>query len=230
MRTVDIPAPRFFGTSGEVPEFGPVLIDAIDRRGTLSFRLSGGQVRLLAEDGDDDDGPVLLGRWRSPDMAMLPLETMGSRILTPFLFDVTGIRLHHSQIFTGGQGFRSIADFFLRNMLMAITQGMAVTCQPDANPMESGAGDSLRELRRQYLYLLRAIFADPAFEGRNVPETVDFLLANAYLPLLHFSDPLLQQGADALRAACREQGAEGGRRAVRAKLMGVRERMMGHFA
>lgn len=104
--------------------------------------------------------------------------------------------LRHDQIFTFGHPYRSIADFFMRNLLLGITRNADLVCRPDKIVNRSAA----QALREQFFFILKAMMTEPALTRRGPRETIDYLRASLYVPVMHFENALLGQGAERLRA------------------------------
>lgn len=224
---MDIPYRAFFTTEEKPQEFQSLLRTCIDSHGSLRTAITPDHVRLEVLDQADNAGKLQLsGCWRSPDFRPDNTEGVAVRLILPFLFEITEMKLPHSQIYTLGHSYRPLANFFMRNLFMAICRNAPATYE--TKQVGEAVTQGVRDLQRQYFYILKSVFSEPALENRSADEAIEFILANAYLPVLDFKSPLLQRGGQILRSALPGRDtARTGR--LKSQLLEARAKMLVHF-
>lgn len=190
--------PNGFVSADKKPaQFEALLHDVLRHKRVLTARFEAGGIVLSAGRGDvGARGPVLHGAWSTADLQGASFEAIGAKLFLPFLFTIGAVSLPHHQIHTFGHSYRSIADFFMRNLLLGIIRNEPIETRAEAvaNLTLSGA------LRNQYFFIIKAMIADPVLAERSARETVDYLRASTYVPVMRFENTLLRHGAESLRA------------------------------
>jgi hypothetical protein len=154
----------------------------------------------------DNDAPKelqLYGQWTTSSLRFAPLNNVGAKLILPLLFNATEVRLPHDQIYTLGHSHRSIAEFFARNLFLAAVRDAPIAFSD--TPVNSVSTQYVEEFRRGYFYILKAAFGESVFQNRSAGDVLNFVLLNAYLPILNFDDPLLRGGAEALRKSVNKE-------------------------
>jgi hypothetical protein len=207
---------RFFAAKEHFPEVDEVLHHCVARKYCLRLSLDAAGVSLSAS-GAEQARPVLslTGRWRSP---LLEGAHQGSALLlVPFILLIEELSLPAGSLYTLGRRDQSVADLFMRNFFYAACRSERMTFRTVAESANAAVTDGSRELTQTYLQIARACLKDSVFERGNAPELI---VACAHLPVLKFSNPLLEAGAAELRRvsaqASRQSGFSGQGRAAAA--------------
>lgn len=187
----------FFAPSSAWGAFRDMQLAAMQSGRALQASMHEDHVRLSLVDPAGRAGISLAGNWRSPDFAAANLDNAAVKMLLPFLFRISTVTLPVGQVFTCGESYRSVADFFMRNIFLSACRNSPIVCTTLENDAEGGG--NRRSLQRQYFFILKSIFDEPEFEARTADEAIDFLGANAYLPVLELNNPLLRHAGQKLR-------------------------------
>lgn len=196
-KTLRIAPEAFFSAEEKPAEFEEILHDAIKGKRAITVQFEPDALSLSSRGlAGEQAGLVLRGAWSTADLQDAGFDDIGTRLFLPFVFNIGVMSLRHDQIFTFGHPYRSIADFFMRNLLLGITRNADLVCRPDKIVNRSAA----QALREQFFFILKAMMTEPALTRRGPRETIDYLRASLYVPVMHFENALLGQGAERLRA------------------------------
>ncbi|TCT04007.1 hypothetical protein [Aquabacter spiritensis] len=219
---IEIPFPALFRAEEKPEAFRDLLYRCVEARGSLAVRLAADSAEITVS--DEAVGQIdVFGRWRGPGLAGDPADEVGVKLLLPLVFRFCEIVLPHGQIYTTGRAYRSVADFFVRNLFFAIARNERVAFR--AVPRGDVPAHAAAEFQRQYFYLIKGYFPEPVFHRNSVGDAMDLLAANLFLPVATFENPLLRHGGRALRQAVRAGEAS----ELKAGLLDARAAMMAHF-
>jgi hypothetical protein len=193
---VEMPFDRFFSADKKPSAFRDIVTLGLSQRRTLTCRITTNAVFIDAEQAASTE-LRLFGTWTAPSLENSLGDDVGAKLILPLLFNATKIELPHDQLYTLGHSYRSIADFFTRNLYLAVLRDAPVVFRKQA--IDKVSAQQLHALRRQYFYILKAEFAEDCFQARNAEDALNFVFINTYLPVLQFSNPLLRRGAETLR-------------------------------
>lgn len=225
---MEIPYRAFFAAEERPADFQDLLHACFDTRGELRATIAPDHVRLEVLDQVNNAGKLRLsGCWRAPDFQPDDLESLAAKLTLPFLFKIAAVGLPHSQIYTLGHDHRPLADFFMRNLFLAICRDVATTCETITTAAAVAQGVS--DFQRQYFSILKATFDEPALEQGSANDAIGFIQANAYLPILNFNNPLLQHGAQHLRFILSKRGEHSRIGHLKSQVLEAREKMLVHF-
>ncbi|TBX16178.1 hypothetical protein [Nioella sediminis] len=224
-----IPFDDFFQADRKPAEFANMLGDCFARRGSLGVECRKDAFRVsLRASSNLGSGVKVAGNWRGPDFESTDFSHAGTKLFLPFLFEISEINLSHAQIFTLGHSYRSLADFFMRNLLLSLCRDEALDI--DGSGQEIVDDGVVRNFQRQYFYIFKTLFPEPVLEKRHARESIDFMQANAYVPVMDFQNPLLRLGAEQLRATCLSRSGQKSQEQLLKGLHQARQKMMAHFS
>lgn len=222
---LDIPYASFFSGSEKPSNFQDLIARCLTKRLTLRARLAaeGASMEVVNDPCKDLQ---LIGHWRSPGMCAVPAGNVGAKVLLPLLFNPAEIRIPYAHFFTLGHPYRSIADLLARNLFLAITRDAPVSLVTTS--FNDAPSNKRRQFRNSYYYILKTAFPEAMFGVSSTPEALDLVLANAYLPVCSFDNPLLRVGADMLRNRM-GSSPEANVASSKARVIAVRETMMNSY-
>jgi hypothetical protein len=142
-----------------------------------------------------------------------------------FLFYSIETRLSWDQLYTLGHTYRSIADFFARNIFLAVCRDASIIFKEDAS---EASAQHLRTFRRHYFFILKAEVTEGCFQSQNADDFLNYVFLNAFLPVLDFENPLLGSGVSVLRKFV-EIESRNDLPLLKAQLMNVRAAVMSNY-
>jgi hypothetical protein len=195
----------FFSPKSRLDDIASLLERALGTKGSIGFTLGDKAVSLQVREGAAPAGVQVAGQWATNGLGRA-VESMGAKILSPFLFRVRRVELPHHCVFTTGRADRSIADMFLRNLFLAALAGRSVLYRRDAEPWSGDVGKRSRELGQRYLWLI---------------------VAAAHLPLLRFDSDMLELGMEEIRDGVEaSMPDEDGPAALKSEFLALREGLL----
>ena len=213
----------FFSPKSRLDDIASLLERALGTKGSIGFTLGDKAVSLQVREGAAPAGVQVAGQWATNGLGRA-VESMGAKILSPFLFRVRRVELPHHCVFTTGRADRSIADMFLRNLFLAALAGRSVLYRRDAEPWSGDVGKRSRELGQRYLWLIRSGLPEPVFLRRNA---IELLVAAAHLPLLRFDSDMLELGMEEIRDGVEaSMPDEDGPAALKSEFLALREGLL----
>lgn len=218
--------PSFFDARQKWGGFSDFLTTAVAAGRAVRITLLPEDV-LLEAVGNVSTAIQLEGRWQTPGCQGLVLNEAAVKIALPFLFASTRITLPPEQVMSFGQSYRSIADFVMRNLFIASCRNAPLTLAQETLPDDIRRG--AEQLQRQYFYIVKAAFKEPEFESRRANEVMELFLANAYLPVLDFENPVLARSGHCLRNACFREPRNVDPAQTETAILAQRARMVPHF-
>lgn len=190
----------FFGRDPSLGKVRDLLRGCAAKQGTLLLHLEGDAVVMSSgKPSGPPDVITVEGQWRTPDLRIAGDSAMSARLFLPFLFGLSAMALPWREVHATPHDFRPVADFFARNLLLAVARGTPVVCREKPVPPETMA--AVKELQRQYFLAFKALFAEPLFQEHSAPDAIELMVAGAYAPGVTFDNVLLQGGLRELRKA-----------------------------
>ncbi|MGD9921503.1 MAG: hypothetical protein AB7V13_08655 [Pseudorhodoplanes sp.] len=223
-----IPFRAFYRADEKPAAFRDILRGCLAGGTAISAEIGAETVTLDLQSGANASAALRLGgRWCAPDFHAGPSHEVGMKLMLPLLFCASRIVLPYAHIYTIGRDHRSVADFFARNLFLAMGRNAPVSLE------ESGDGEAsanaVGDFRRQYFYIVKATFSESIFQERSAADIFDLMLANSYLPVIPFKNPLLRRGGEALRNSVRAVGADRDVAALKLRLMDARKTILAHY-
>lgn len=217
---------RFFAPKERSPQVVDVVHECVARKSSLHLKLSRAGVTLSVDSSDPQDRLLTLsGRWRS---AVLEGEhrSAGALVLVPFVFLIEELCLPHTSLFTLGRGGRWVSDFFMRNFFYAACRQEKMLFHTVPAAPSDAITKGSHDLARTYLWIAKANLKAKVFDRGNAPELI---LADTHLPLMAYSNPLMDAGAAALRHTAAQAVAADPQRAQKRACLQVRERLVATY-
>lgn len=181
-------------------EFVALTRRALAHKGAIALSIGAQGVRVALEPAAGSEGGAELrlgGHWRTADLSRARLQETGGRLMLPLLYRISQVRLPQDLIFSIGRDHRSPAGFFARNLLLGLLRNAPLHLSDvDEN---ADARRHLREFQSQYFFALRSLVGDGVFGERNAVEFADMVMANCFVPVIRFPNPLLEHGCAAIR-------------------------------
>lgn len=193
---VELAHERFFASEG-IPDIEPILARCLSDSMDLHVALTPGGVSVTTLRPESVGGGAIVvgGRWRS-NLLDGSYQHPGALLLAPFLFTFREMRLPFRALYTQGRKTRSVADVCMRNYLFAAIRGEPIQFRSDD---ETGAlTRTSAQLAKIYLWMTKEYLKEDLLSR---PNAIELILANAHMPLLAFSNPLLNGGVSAFQAA-----------------------------
>ena len=141
----------FFGPASAWDGFRDIQLGAIQSGLALEASMQSDHVRLALVERPNNSEIEILGNWRSPDFGAADMKCVAVKLMMPFLFRTSAVTLPVDQIFTYGKSYRSIADFFMRNVFLGACRNTPIACV--AQTIAGDREDGTRKLQRQYFTL-----------------------------------------------------------------------------
>ena len=193
--SVEISFQEFFSADKTPSSFRDLLVLCLTRKRTLSFRITPSAVILKVEE-DGLAGLKIHGAWTASSFRSAPMGNNGVKIIAPLLFNTCEGRLVWDQLYTLGHSYRSIADFFARNIYLAACRDAPISFKEDTS---AASAQHLRTFRRHYFFVLKAEITEGYFQSQTADDVLNFIFLNAFLPVVVFENPLLESGGRLLR-------------------------------
>lgn len=223
---IELSYPRFFEPKRASPDVDKVLYDCIAHELPLCLNLGASGVALSAPCAEHNHNTLsLTGRWRSP-LLESAYSSAGALVLVPFIFLIEHLCLPPRILYTFGRADRSVADFFMRNLFFAACRRERMDFHTPAGNSNAAVTQNCRELARRYLWIAKAYLKDEAL-SRSHPS--ELIVASAHLPLLKFSNPLMETGAADLRQVFAEASRNGGVSRQKSAFLQARKKMMAAY-
>lgn len=185
----------FFEAKQDCPKVEDLLYYCIAHKLSLRVNLCPAGVLLSApHTGQTHRVLSLTGRWRST--LLEGAYDSAALMLVPFILLIEDLFLPPGSLYTLGRGNRSVADLFMRNFFFAACRCEQMTIHTAAVGSNAAVFKGSHGLTWTYLQIVRAYLKDNVFDRSNAPELI---VACAHLPLLRFSNPLIEAGAADLR-------------------------------
>jgi len=214
-----------FFNSGAVNEmFDQVLQRCVYEKRAFQLEFGEGQVevRLLKSSPDQQrlelEGSSLVG------ISDIDVSSTGGRLILPLTVSVSSIYLPESQIYAIRRGQRTIAEFFTRNLFMALARGDADIEVLDEEPTQ-GQIKLTDELMTRYIWIFRHFVKDKFLQPGS---TVEKLLINLFVETDAAETKLLGLGMSELRNAFQDQFSNSPDHLLR-EYKNVRQRVLSHF-
>lgn len=218
--------PEFFNSSQTWAGFTAMLETALSMRKTMRVTLLPEKAQLEIVD-KTTDCIGLQGHWRTPYFEGFSANEAATKIVLPFLFEISQISIPSNQILSFGQDYRSTADFFSRNLFIAACQNISLTLREV--PVSGAIRHAALQLQKQYFFVLKAAIEEPEFQNHGAKEIIDLFLANAHLPVINFKNPVLERSWDIMRAACFQDKPVVERTLLETNILTARTKMSVHF-
>jgi len=174
------------------PDFSVILGRAFGEAGSIKMRLekSTTSVEFLPRRSAAD--PISLDGWcLEPDLDLRKLNSAPEKILLPFILDIRSISLPGAAIISVGKRGRSVADFFLRNLFLALMRNQKVRFF--ASPESTVPKQQAKLLTKHYSFVFSHFFSEPLLSDRTGEEAVELLMSNILYPMGVFQSVLLNR-------------------------------------
>ncbi len=194
-----------FANDGQSARLRPLIVACMQRQGALVLELSAQTVQLRVEDTAGRGGPLrLTGQPSMPDLNLSAIDQVGAKLILPLMFDIQTLCLPHRQIFYYGREFRSVAEFFARNLYLAAVRNVSLDIQ--AVPTHK-LPESAIMFKHEYYFILKHALPDEQLKSRNANESIDLIALNAYLGAQYFSHALLNRQLGSAHAESQHHSA-----------------------
>lgn len=224
---LELPFRGFFTPDEKSAVFPKLVEECFARRGTLSVEFGPETVVVTVEAEDNGTrGLRLFGDWRATEFQGLRADEAGVKLVLPFVFNVTGIRLPNCEIYTLGRECGPISDLFVRNVFFAMGRNAPVVVE-ERGQYQSGLL-AAKEFRHQYFFVLKSFLREDVCESQPAGEMIELIYANAFIPIVSFRNALLTRGSEQLRRVTRCWGSETDLRLLKERLMAARILMLTH--
>jgi len=226
-KSITMSIDAFLRPGADHDAFGSIVLDCLAYNLWLRMSLRADEVQISLHQGQDETpGVTLHGHWGAPELDVLPDAPVSAQLFMPFLFGVSQMEIHSSEIVAPASPHRAAINFFVRNLFLAIGRRSPITCHGDP-------ADTLPELhhdfRLHYMYLFKHIFPETCFDGLGASEATNMIFCNGYLPLLSFENDLLSAGAERLRDLTVAQDAARPTAPLKRDLLQLRDALITHF-
>ncbi len=211
---------EFFENKNNNLGFRKLLYESLKYNKPITLSLTENNVSLVL-DSIRHDTVNLKGKWRSPLLSGR-YQKVGALLLAPLLFHIQEFSLPHSCIYTLGKPYRSIADFFMRNLFYTAIRRESVSFNQADHGLGAGVLENSRLFTRRYLWIIKANLKEPIFDDDNASE---LLLSSAYIPTVQFSESVLEFGMLEYQARIDEQSTNYDHNMQIQNLMNLREKL-----
>ena len=189
--------PQFYEPMMHAPQVGELLARCISEKAALHLSLEPDKLEFSVASPSRPAvvGPILAGRWRSP-LIRGEHQITGALLMAPLLFLIEDLWLPHTSLFTLGRKGKTVANFAMLNIFYAACRREQIVFDDTPAARRSSVAPRARELARVYANVVNAHLNDERLSGDNRLEKI---LASAHLPVVAYSNPLLEAGAVELR-------------------------------
>lgn len=179
----------FFAKDRQITKIRPLIATCLRTKGALVAELTSNTVRVHVEPAKQaSEAFRIIGLPIMPDLNLDAIDQVGAKLIFPLLFNINIFSLPHRQLFYLGRDFRSIADFFARNLFLAAIRNATFEIQAAQLHQFS---DPAKRFIHEYFFILKQAFQEDHLKNRDAKESINLIELNAYLNVQYFSSALL---------------------------------------
>lgn len=213
-----------FAKDGQHARLQPLIVACMQRQGALLLELSEQAVYLRVEDAPGRGAPLrLTGQPSVPDLNLSAIDQVGAKLILPLLFDIQTLCIPHRQIFYCGREFRSIADFFARNLFHAAVRNASFDTR--AVPTHQFL-ESAKQFRREYYYVFNHMLPEEQLKSRGLNESINLIALNACLGVQYFSHSILNNSLGSAHPVSHHHNAVNHMAALKMRLLETRSALL----
>lgn len=197
---------EFLSKGRRFSEFHSLISTCMQIRGVLVVELTSQGVRVCVQPAKEASAPLsLVGHSKLPGLNLDAIDKVGAKLIIPLLLDIQTLSIQCGQIYYLGREFRSIAEFFARNLLLASSRNVNLDIRIlPKHPLQEPA----KQFKYQYLHILREAIPEDKLKSRNAKDSIDLIELNACLDSKYFSHALLNCNLGNARADRQSSTAE----------------------
>tara|TARA_B110000238_G_scaffold92512_1_gene101182 strand:+ start:126 stop:773 length:648 start_codon:yes stop_codon:yes gene_type:complete len=178
----------FFTTkAGDSAEYQTLLLNVFREKAGLRISFSSAGVELSVT---NQTASMVIGAGKDQKIRQVALSA-DPNILLPVALNVSSIELPHSSILFSGRHGGSIGNMILLNVFSHLLRKKKIFIEQNES--------QLSDFSNQYFYFLRWLFPNSFSREENEYERSKL---NLIIPLICFSDPLLEESARRIRLIC----------------------------
>ena len=222
--TLTLTPQECFAKDGQTARLQPLIAACMQRQGALLLELTAQAVQIRIEDAPGRGAPLrLTGQPSVPDLNLGAIDQVGAKLILPLLFDIQTLCLPHRQILYLGRDFRSVADFFARNLFLAAVRN--VTFDIQAGPTHQ-LPEPAKTFKHEYCFILKHALPEEHLKARNAKESIDLIALNVCLDTQYFSHSMLNRNLGSAHPVSQHNTAGNHLAALKMRLLETRSALL----
>lgn len=176
---------------GQSIRLRPLIAACMQSQAALQVELSSQTVQIRNVETSDLSGALHITGYPSiPDLDLGTMNRVSAKLVLPLLFDISTLCLPHRNIVYLGREFRSLADFFARNLFHAAVRNTIFEIQLESPRKLT---ENSKNFKNEYFYILKHALFEECLKTRNAKESIDIIALNACLDAQYFNHAILNR-------------------------------------
>jgi hypothetical protein len=182
---------EFFANNGQITRLNPLIVACMQRKAVLEVEMTEQAVYLRVEDSPSSDAPLSFSAQAIvPGLDLGDIHKVGTKLIFPFLYHIQVLRLPHRQITYLGREFRSIAEFFARNLFLSSARNVSYHVQI---VLMHELPEAVQKFQHEYYFIFKHLLPEDRLRYRNAKEAINLIVLNACLGVDYFSHGLINR-------------------------------------